>query len=138
MIVNCEKVTDLNAFNLYNLGIKAMNKIEIGQRLKIARKKARLTQEELANEVGVSQSYIAKLEAGGADNPGSQVMMDIINATNTSPGFIYYGREEMDNLDDDSIDMAILYSKLPENERNAVKTLLETMNMSGGKKNENQ
>ena len=127
MATSCEKVTDFRQTNLYNLNIKTVDLELIGKRIQIARKKKRLTQEQLALQIGVSQSYIAKLEKGRAENPGSQVMADIINALDTSPGWLYYGREEMDDLDEDSIDVAIIYNNLPANQREAVRRLLETI-----------
>ena len=113
-----------------------MDRKEIGRRIRLARKKAGLTQEDLANEVGVSQSYIVKIELGTAENPGSQVMNDIIKAVGSSHGWIYYEREDMDALDDDSIDIAILYSHLSSDKKQAIKTLIKTISQSENKSEE--
>lgn len=37
---------------------------ELGEKIKIAREKANLTQEELANKAGMSSNYFAKIERG--------------------------------------------------------------------------
>ena len=44
------------------------------------RKKKKLTQDELAKEVGVSQAYICALEKGQKNNPSVRVLISIAKA----------------------------------------------------------
>jgi len=44
--------------------LRQLNELNFGQELATLRKRAGLTQQELAEELGVSQSFVAKLESG--------------------------------------------------------------------------
>lgn len=56
-------------------------KQELVRKIKAAREKAKLTQEELANMVGKSQSWIAKVESGvGTKNVSFDVLFQLLSA----------------------------------------------------------
>ena len=52
---------------------------QIGKNIKKARKKSGLTQEEVANKVGVHVSYYSRIERGVV-NPSIEVLENIANA----------------------------------------------------------
>jgi len=54
--------------------------IEIGKKIAEQRKKLNLTQEELANKVGISYSYLTQIEAPNVVKKMSlEVLLDIVN-----------------------------------------------------------
>jgi transcriptional regulator with XRE-family HTH domain len=133
MLQKSEYFTELNICPEYKKKLSLMNVKEIGERIRRARREAKITQEELANRVGVSQSYVAKLERGGADNPGSQVLMDIAQELKQSAAWLMYGRKELEELDEESIDFAVFFNRLPEDKKQAVRTIIESMKISSNK-----
>lgn len=66
--------------------------IQIGERIKEARQKAKYTQEKLAEEINVSVQYVSDLERGkvGASVP---TIIKICSALNTSSDFILFGNK---------------------------------------------
>lgn len=127
MNMKCEKVTDHNNFKAYNSGCRRMDVVQLGIQIRKARKKAGLTQDELADRIGLSQSYVAKLERGGTDNPGSQAIMKIAESLGVTPGWLYFNREDIDDLDDESLDVAVLFNKLPPSQRQAIKLMVDAV-----------
>lgn len=61
-----------------------MDKKTIAQRIRFYRKLGKLTQEKLAERVGVSDTYIRKLEAGQR-TPSLEIVLDIAEALKTTP-----------------------------------------------------
>ena len=55
--------------------------LEIGLQVRNLRKKAGLTQIELAKKLGISQQVISRLESGDADNPTLTTLENIAQAT---------------------------------------------------------
>jgi len=53
-----------------------------GKRLKELRKKARLTQRELAQKVGIDFTYLSKLESGATPPPSEKVILELANVLN--------------------------------------------------------
>ena len=53
---------------------------DLGKRIKLVRVAAGLRQRELAEEAGVSQSMIAKIEAGRSKRPKGEVLMKLAKA----------------------------------------------------------
>jgi transcriptional regulator with XRE-family HTH domain len=66
------------------MSIKYSNRYkEVGIKISEYRKKRKLTQEELANQVGISYSYIIQIEAPNVEKRMSlEVLFDIANALN--------------------------------------------------------
>lgn len=52
---------------------------KLGKNIKKARKKAKLTQEQLAEKTGVHVSYISRIERGVV-NPSTEVIENIVKA----------------------------------------------------------
>ena len=58
----------------------------IGERIKLARTKAKLTQEKLAEKAGISRSLISSIEApGSAIGFSLEVFFDLADALNVDP-----------------------------------------------------
>ncbi len=50
---------------------------KLGKNIKKARKKAGLTQEQVAEKAGITSNYYSMIERGEVENPGSKVMTEI-------------------------------------------------------------
>ncbi len=57
--------------------------LEVGYIIRDVRKKAGMTQIELAKKLGVSQQVISRLEHGDADNPTIKTLQKIATVTGT-------------------------------------------------------
>lgn len=55
---------------------------ELGKRLKLARKKAGLTQEQVAKAIGLTRQYIIQIEQGKALNVSFNIILDFLTACN--------------------------------------------------------
>lgn len=81
----------------------------VAERIKQLRKKANLTQEELADRLGLKKVSIQKYENGGVTNIKSQTLEKLGEIFNVSPAYIM-GWDKFDNIDTSSIkeDLQIL------------------------------
>jgi len=94
--------------HLYNLSCKCVNNsrcltdisygitlpiMKIGERLKLAREKAKLTQGQLAEKTGVSQQTISKLETGKSDSTSEVVQLAAVLAV--SPEWLVTGEDPL-------------------------------------------
>lgn len=70
-----------------------MNKIEIGSRLKEARIKSNLTQEQLAEKVDKGTTYISDIERG-AKLPSLSLFIKIVDVLDASADYILKGEIE--------------------------------------------
>ncbi|MBE6903641.1 MAG: helix-turn-helix transcriptional regulator [Ruminococcaceae bacterium] len=70
-----------------------MDKAAIGSRLRKARNKAKLTQEQLAEKVDISTTYISDIERG-AKFPSLSLFIKLVNALDASADFILSGEIE--------------------------------------------
>lgn len=70
-----------------------MDKVTMGARLKEARTISGLTQDQLAEKVGVNTSYISDVERG-AKSPSMSLFIKIIDATNASADYVLRGEIE--------------------------------------------
>lgn len=61
---------------------------KVGKRVKEVRKKYGLTQEDLAEKVGVSATYISSIERG-LSFPRGEVVVGILNALNVSSDLVF-------------------------------------------------
>lgn len=60
-----------------------VNYRDIGQRIRVIRSQRNMTQEQLAEAVGVGTTHISHIETGNS-TPSVQVLVDIINALDCS------------------------------------------------------
>ena len=86
---------DISHYNIANrllIGVLLMSKNviyeKVGKRVKEVRKKYGLTQEDLAEKVGVSATYISSIERG-LSFPRGEVLVGILNALNVSSDFVF-------------------------------------------------
>lgn len=70
-----------------------MDKVEMGSRIKEARIKCNLTQEQLAEKVDKGTTYISDIERG-AKSPSLGLFIKIINILNVSSDYILRGEIE--------------------------------------------
>ena len=70
-----------------------MDKVAIGSRLREARTLVKLTQEQLAEKVGIGTTYISDIERG-AKFPSLSLFIKIVDALGVSSDFILRGEIE--------------------------------------------
>ena len=88
-----------------------MDKKLIARRIRQYRHLEKLSQEHLADKVGVSDTYIRKLEAG-ARTPSLAVVMALAVALNTTPDHLLLSASALDKTSRSSI-MELLYDCTP-------------------------
>lgn len=95
MLYNYLTDFDILHYNIANrllIGALLMSKNviyeKVGKRVKEVRKKSGLTQEDLAEKVGVSATYISSIERG-LSFPRGEVLVGILNALNVSSDFVF-------------------------------------------------
>lgn len=93
---------------------KKIINIQIGERIHISRENARITQEKLAECVGVSVQYISDLERGivGTSVP---TLIKICTALNVSSDYILFNQDKISfpSKDSNTIDMLEQIKHLP-------------------------
>ena len=70
-----------------------MDKVAIGSRLREARNMVKLTQEQLAEKVGIGTTYISDIERG-AKFPSLSLFIKIVDALGVSSDYILRGEIE--------------------------------------------
>lgn len=70
-----------------------MDKVAIGSRLREARNMVKLTQEQLAEKVGIGTTYISDIERG-AKFPSLSLLIKIVDALGVSSDYILRGEIE--------------------------------------------
>jgi transcriptional regulator with XRE-family HTH domain len=86
-------------------------------RLRLMRKRARLTQEQLAEKVGVEQGYISRIERG-KQSPSLDVTYRLAAALGVNPGDLF----EKDGL---SLRIQQIFDELPPDQQEAALSVLE-------------
>lgn len=105
--------------------------IQVGQRIKAARKLQKLTQTDLADGVGVSYQQIQKYENG--DNRVSASMLyEIAQALNIPMAYFYNGIERpnkggIDEFDSRELTIIRKYRKMPPDKQNAVYRVVNSL-----------
>lgn len=79
---------------------------EFGKRLSDARKSRGLTQKELAEAIGISQSTMTKIETGGQEQ--SKHSIKIASELNINPMWLTEGVGEMDDVSDSVLDTFLI------------------------------
>ncbi|MBI6068686.1 helix-turn-helix transcriptional regulator [Clostridium perfringens] len=62
--------------------------------LKIQRIKMKKKQKEIAQEVGITQQYLANLENGKSKNPSRDLMIKLAKALDTTVQELFFSEEE--------------------------------------------
>lgn len=97
--------------------------VTLAARLREARDAKGWTQTELAERAGVSQQVIGKIERGKARQP--RYILEIAGALGVSPAWLMYGTDELDDLDEEAIALALSSMRMTEKERRALRQYVE-------------
>lgn len=89
----CIAVNNFRCLNIYNMGCTLTPMSALSERLRIARKRAVLTQAQLAEKSGVKQQMISKLETGRSQETADIVPLAI--AMQVRPEWLSTGKEPM-------------------------------------------
>ena len=93
----------------------------MGQRIKVVRKRANLTQRQLAAKLDRHEDYVSKLERDEF-TPSLEIIIQIVNETNSSLDFIVLGK------DTEAYERAFdMLSVLPMDERNEMIGMLNNV-----------
>lgn len=68
--------------------------MEFGLRVKKLRQSLDLTQQELANKIGIGQSTIGQIESGRNKSIKPEKLLQLANALNTTSEYLIYGNDE--------------------------------------------
>lgn len=92
------------------------------ERLIAARKRAGLSQYELARRVGVTRDVIAQCEAGRSKRP--REVEKIAKELGVSPGWLLFGDSRIDDLSKEEIELILKWKDLDEPLKEAIKTMI--------------
>lgn len=104
-----------------------MTDSSIAIRLRAARRRADMTQTELARIVGVTNRAISKIERGGTITPARNLVLKIADTLNVSAAWLSYGHKELKTLDAESIELALLAASLSDDQRQMLRAFLEAL-----------
>lgn len=97
----------------------------LAERLRYARDKKGLTQDELAKLVGTTQQNIQNIEAGLVKRPRK---IDAIGkAVEASPAWLQFGVEAIDKLNSEAIMLAQSWMELDEPQKSALRNAIMEM-----------
>lgn len=97
----------------------------LAQRLKYARERKGLSQEELAKLAGTTQQNIQNIEAGVVERP--RKIGAIAKALGESPAWLQFGTEAIDKLDADAIALAQSWMTLEEPQKSVLQSAIIQM-----------
>ena len=96
-----------------------------GELIRQLRKEKNMTQEELAEYIGVQKSAVAKWETGRTQNIKTETLHALAVLFGVQPSYLIDGKGERLMLDADEIELIKNYRKAPESIRSIVTKLLE-------------
>lgn len=111
----------------------------LGERAKWARLYRGITQQELAEGIQrliaksctvddgkeIKQADISDIETGRNKNPA--FIVEMASALQASPGWLRLGNADLDSLGIDAMQVAIAWQQLPEPQRSAIKTMIDSI-----------
>lgn len=97
----------------------------LAERLRQARKEKGLTQQEVAVRAGTTQDIVQKIENKKILRPRN--IEDIARAVDRSPAWLLFGVEALDSLDSESVQFAVDYANLPEDQKAIIKATLQAV-----------
>jgi len=94
----------------------------IGSRVKVLRVSKRLSQQELANRIGMSQPAIAKIERGITKNMEGETLEALARELSSTANFILKGSANSDDMEHAMIsaEMAAIFRDLPLSEKETI------------------
>jgi transcriptional regulator with XRE-family HTH domain len=94
----------------------------VGKRIKLARERAKMTQEQLADRVGLTRQAVAMIETDKVRRTNK--VKEIAKVLDVSVGWLAWGDERMDEVDEDVLQAAIDISRLPADQKAAILALI--------------
>lgn len=104
----------------------------LAQRLKYARERKGLSQEDLAKLAGTTQQNIQNIEAGVVQRP--RKIGAISKALGESPAWLQFGTEAIDKLDAEAIALAQSWMTLEEPQKSAMRDAILGMSKNKPRK----
>lgn len=77
--------------------------ILMGQRMKSRRKELKITQSQLAEDIGISNNYVSSIETGN-ETPSLDTFVRICNRLNVTPDYLLLGSMHSNNVSQNIID----------------------------------
>ncbi len=97
----------------------------LADRLRRARKQRGWSQEYLASQADTSQAVIQKIENGKSLRPRN--IERIAEALDVRPAWLMFGVNEVEDLDEESVQVARAWARLKEPERSAMKETIRRL-----------
>ena len=97
-----------------------MSKTTFGERLRIARERNRLTQQQLGMLMGVDQQRIQKLETGVTKTYKEGFVIDVAKKLGVSPAWLALGEEDIDRLSGEAFEIAKIWDDLSSESRSKI------------------
>jgi transcriptional regulator with XRE-family HTH domain len=91
----------------------------LGSRLRRKRREHGWTQDELAIRAGTNQAVIQKIENGKSLRP--RKINEIASVLEVKPAWLMFGEKSVSAIDDEAMEVAKAWSKLPEPIRSRIK-----------------
>lgn len=98
--------------------------MEVGGRIKELRKKAGLTQQQLADKIGITYIQVGRYETGKS-NPSADVLQKIADNLGTTGDFLMNGGNESQLADKELLEQFKEVELMDEDDRSTVKTLID-------------
>lgn len=108
--------------NCYRGRIEDVYMTTVGEKVRALRKARKLTMDELAAELGLTQSFISQFERG-LSGSSQETIEAIAEFFSVSPGLLQDPEVEVDQLDEMS-DILSAFSKLPPHKRQAARQMI--------------
>ena len=98
--------------NIYESEVIRMKKnyVDMGLRIKSRRKEMNLTQNELAEMIGVSNNHLSSIE-NGKETPSLDTLLNICTSLKTKPDYLLLGSLHSNNIPQNIIDTLQLCSE---------------------------
>jgi len=105
-----------------------MNTQTLGQRLRQARERKKMTQQQLGDIIGIARESIHGIEDGSTKNP--RCIEKLAKVLEVSPGWLRFGDEKIDALDVESLEVAEMFNGLSPELRKAAFAAIKALKAS--------
>jgi transcriptional regulator with XRE-family HTH domain len=96
----------------------------VGERIKQLRKKSELTQQQLADKVGITYIQIGRYETGKS-NASSDILQKVATALNTTADFLMSGGNAQQLTDKELLQQFKEVEQLPTDDKHLIKTFID-------------
>ena len=96
----------------------------VGERIKQLRKKSELTQQQLADKVGITYIQIGRYETG-TSNASSDILQKVATASNTTADFLMSGGNAQQLTDKELLQQFKEVEQLPTDDKHLIKTFID-------------